>query len=86
MRQILNYHDAVLYDTDLDLFQGSNWLNDNCINFYLRLLQCSRPPNKRNKCSLGICAMQALAVRADGRRARDAVRGPHGDQLRAVAV
>lgn len=36
MRQVLNYHDAVLYDTDLPLFRGTNWLNDNCINFYLK--------------------------------------------------
>ncbi|CAM9177978.1 unnamed protein product [Choristocarpus tenellus] len=39
MPQVLNYHDAVLYDTDVALFGGCNWLNDNCVNWYFRYLE-----------------------------------------------
>lgn len=36
MAQVLNYHDAVVYDTDVGLFGEGGWLNDNCINWYFR--------------------------------------------------
>ncbi len=34
--QVLNYHDAVIYDTDVGLFGDGGWLNDNCINWFFR--------------------------------------------------
>lgn len=34
--QVLNYHDAVIYDTDVGLFGEGGWLNDNCINWFFR--------------------------------------------------
>lgn len=36
MAQVLNYHDAVVYDTDVELFREGGWLNDNCINWFFR--------------------------------------------------
>lgn len=36
MSQILNYHDAVVYDTDVELFGEHGWLNDSCINWFFR--------------------------------------------------
>mmetsp|Transcript_12698 Transcript_12698/g.20244 ORF Transcript_12698/g.20244 Transcript_12698/m.20244 type:complete len:271 (-) Transcript_12698:71-883(-) len=36
---MLNFHDAVLYDRDVQLFKGRSWLNDACINFYFRYLE-----------------------------------------------
>mmetsp|Transcript_21871 Transcript_21871/g.31752 ORF Transcript_21871/g.31752 Transcript_21871/m.31752 type:complete len:104 (+) Transcript_21871:67-378(+) len=37
--QVLNYNDAVVYDTDIELFNPGCWLNDRCINFYFRHLE-----------------------------------------------
>lgn len=37
--QVLSYHDAILYSSDVRLFKAPNWLNDSCINFYLRYLE-----------------------------------------------
>ncbi|KAG6965909.1 hypothetical protein JG688_00007000 [Phytophthora aleatoria] len=37
-RQVLNYHDVQLYESDVALFAGREWLNDNAINFYLQYL------------------------------------------------
>ncbi|CAM9122267.1 unnamed protein product [Ectocarpus sp. 8 AP-2014] len=39
MTQVLNYHDAVVYDTDVALFGDGKWLNDNCINWFFRVLE-----------------------------------------------
>lgn len=37
---ILNYHDAVIYGSDLDLVRDrTSWLNDACIHFFFSLLQ-----------------------------------------------
>ena len=27
-RKVLDYHDVLLYDSDLDLLEGQEWLND----------------------------------------------------------
>lgn len=41
-QQILNYHDAVVYGSDLRIVQSDNaWLNDACIHFYMNILQYS---------------------------------------------
>ena len=41
---ILNYHDAVLYESDVKLLLGeTEWLNDACIHFYLTVLQQRYP-------------------------------------------
>lgn len=37
-RQVLNYHDVLLYASDVALFAHSQWLNDNAINFYFQFL------------------------------------------------
>eukprot|EP00903_Cladosiphon_okamuranus_P006735 g6570.t2 len=39
MAQVLNYHDAVIYDTDVGLFGDGGWLNDSCINWFFRVLE-----------------------------------------------
>ncbi|KAG1709694.1 hypothetical protein DVH05_020347 [Phytophthora capsici] len=41
-QQVLNYHDVQLYDSDVELFAGPHWLNDNAINFYLQYLTQTR--------------------------------------------
>jgi sentrin-specific protease 8 len=39
---ILNYHDAVVYGSDLKILQSrTEWLNDACIHFFFNLLQLS---------------------------------------------
>lgn len=41
-RQVLNYHDVQLYDSDVALFTAPGaWLNDNAINFYFQYLSQS---------------------------------------------
>jgi Ulp1 family protease len=37
-RLILSYHDADIYERDQTLFQRGCWLNDSCINFYLKTI------------------------------------------------
>ncbi|CAM9729230.1 unnamed protein product, partial [Hapterophycus canaliculatus] len=46
MRQVLNYHDAVVYDIDVCLFNHGGWLNDNCINWYFRVLEHDEFPGR----------------------------------------
>jgi Ulp1 family protease len=36
---LIDFHNAVLYPRDVSLYQGTNWLNDNCINFVFRWYQ-----------------------------------------------
>ncbi len=37
---LLNYHDAVIYASDLALLDSpTDWLNDACINFQMKRLQ-----------------------------------------------
>lgn len=44
---VLNYHDAVLYQSDIALLESNNaWLNDACMNFYLTVLQQREDPIK----------------------------------------
>ena len=44
---VLNYHDAVLYQSDLAFLESNNaWLNDACMNFYLTVLQQRNNPIK----------------------------------------
>ena len=39
-QQLLNYHDAVIYPSDLALLDSPTaWLNDACINFQMAYLQ-----------------------------------------------
>ncbi|KAL3658776.1 hypothetical protein V7S43_016145 [Phytophthora oleae] len=44
-QQVLNYHDVQLYDSDVALFAGRHWLNDNAINFYLQYLTQTCAPS-----------------------------------------
>lgn len=37
-KRVLDYHDVLLYDTDVDLLEGPNWLND---QVKLRAVACS---------------------------------------------
>ncbi|CAJ1906740.1 unnamed protein product [Cylindrotheca closterium] len=47
--QILNYHDAVVYGSDLRIVQSeTDWLNDSCIQFYMNVLQYSGENNHQN--------------------------------------
>jgi sentrin-specific protease 8 len=40
--KVINYHDAVIYGSDLKLVQSRTaWLNDACIHFYMNVLQHS---------------------------------------------
>lgn len=41
---ILNYHDAILYESDIELLTSeTEWLNDACIHFYMTVLQQRYP-------------------------------------------
>lgn len=41
---VLNYHDAILYGSDIELLQNErDWLNDACMHFYLTVLQQMHP-------------------------------------------
>mmetsp|Transcript_5303 Transcript_5303/g.8123 ORF Transcript_5303/g.8123 Transcript_5303/m.8123 type:complete len:319 (-) Transcript_5303:65-1021(-) len=46
---IVNYHDACIYQSDLNLLQGNQWLNDACINFGMTHLsvRCNEETNKK---------------------------------------
>ncbi|KAG7393088.1 hypothetical protein PHYPSEUDO_012423 [Phytophthora pseudosyringae] len=44
-RQVLHYHDVQLYDSDVALFAGRQWLNDNAVNFYLQYLTQTAAPS-----------------------------------------
>ena len=47
---IVNYHDACIYQSDLNLLQGNQWLNDACINFGMTHLsvRCNEENNNNN--------------------------------------
>jgi len=36
--KVLSYYDVLLRQSDLDLFTGPHWLNDQCIAFYFEYL------------------------------------------------
>jgi Ulp1 family protease len=43
---LLNYHDAVIYSSDLSILESPNaWLNDACINFQMTCLQHRKQSN-----------------------------------------
>jgi hypothetical protein len=47
MKPVLNYHDAILYPSDISLLRCDHeWLNDACIHFYLTVLQQQHPKVK----------------------------------------
>ena len=48
---IVNYHDACIYQSDLNLLQGNQWLNDACINFGMTHLsvRCNEENNNKKK-------------------------------------
>ncbi|KAI9895352.1 hypothetical protein PsorP6_019097 [Peronosclerospora sorghi] len=41
-KQVLNYHDVQLYESDVALFRNRQWINDNAINFYFQYLTQTR--------------------------------------------
>uniref|UniRef100_A0A8D8YM40 Sentrin-specific protease 8 n=1 Tax=Cacopsylla melanoneura TaxID=428564 RepID=A0A8D8YM40_9HEMI len=43
---VLSYHDTVLHQSDIAILQGSDWLNDEIIAFYLEYLEREVYPNK----------------------------------------
>lgn len=46
---ILNYHDSCVYGSDLAILQSPEaWLNDNCINFYLKRLSQNFDRQEKN--------------------------------------
>ena len=44
---MLNFHDAIVYEEDVELFRGNNWLNSSTIHFAFELLKadyaCNEP-------------------------------------------
>lgn len=51
---LLNYHDAVLYESDLSLLEcPTAWLNDAIIHFHLTRLQHNMQPDSSSSSSLG---------------------------------
>ena len=37
---LLNFHDAIIYQRDLDNFSEGKWLNDACIGFIYKYMEC----------------------------------------------
>ena len=49
-QQLLNYHDAVIYPSDLALLDSPTaWLNDACINFQMAYLQQNQKDDAADK-------------------------------------
>ena len=44
-KSVLNYHDVLLYESDVALFASRQWLNDTAINFYLQYLTHTCAPS-----------------------------------------
>uniref|UniRef100_M4BQP6 Ubiquitin-like protease family profile domain-containing protein n=1 Tax=Hyaloperonospora arabidopsidis (strain Emoy2) TaxID=559515 RepID=M4BQP6_HYAAE len=44
-KQVLKYHDVLLYESDVALFASRQWLNDTTINFYLQYLTYTCAPS-----------------------------------------
>ncbi|CAJ0844518.1 4822_t:CDS:2 [Entrophospora sp. SA101] len=34
-KKVLSYYDVILYEEDVKLFDDYNWINDQCIDFYI---------------------------------------------------
>jgi hypothetical protein len=45
MLVLLDFHDAVIYQRDLNNLEPGNWLNDACIGFYLRYMEHTMFPS-----------------------------------------
>ena len=60
---IINYHDAVIYGRDLQLFDHrTEWLNDSCIHFYFTYLQQQQRTHHLSERSCSILFMDPAAV------------------------
>ena len=47
---LINYHDAVIYSSDLALLDNPTaWLNDACIHFWLTHLQKQQPQHRKQE-------------------------------------
>ncbi|CAN0193777.1 unnamed protein product, partial [Scytosiphon promiscuus] len=68
MAQVLNYHDAVVYDTDVELFGDGGWLNDNCINWFFRVLEHEVFPGRPELLFMDPAVVSCMMNQCDGER------------------
>jgi hypothetical protein len=47
-KPLLDFHDALIYQRDIQLFHDGNWINDSCINFCFRFFEFTLFQNNRN--------------------------------------
>jgi Ulp1 family protease len=53
MSVVVDYKDAILYDSDVELLKSqSGWLNDRCIHFFCKILEC---PDSSEEAATGGC-------------------------------
>lgn len=66
---MINYHDAMLYRSDVDLLGPSMWLNDNCITFALRYLEHevlkTAPMVSKSVCFIDAAVMSCMMLQMD---------------------
>ena len=48
MSALLDFHDAVIYQRDLNNFKAGNWLNDACIGFCMRYMEYAVYPDSQD--------------------------------------
>jgi hypothetical protein len=65
-QQVLDYQDAILYATDVRLITPPNWLNDNCINVYLRLLEHEDFADRRDLLFMDPAVVSCMMIQCTG--------------------
>lgn len=65
--QIPNPYGLVLYKSDLRLLKAPNWLNDNCINFYLNHLQREEYKHRPDFLFMDPTVVSCMMVQCEGK-------------------
>jgi hypothetical protein len=61
----LNFHDAIVYETDLKLLVNPDWLNDSCINFIFRWFEHETFKGRTDLLFLDPCVVSCLMIQCD---------------------
>jgi sentrin-specific protease 8 len=61
----LNFHDAVVYETDVKLLVNPDWLNDACINFIFRWFEHETFKGSTDLLFLDPCVVSCLMIQCD---------------------
>lgn len=77
---VLNYHDSLLRQSDIDLLKGPCWLNDTIISFYFEYLEIDR--FKRNPSLLFVPPQVTQCIKMAPMSELDVFLGPLGSNKR----